>query len=478
VRIGGILAIAVALRLVGAAAEIHVPADHPTIQAAVDAARNGDVIVISPGVYAELVTIRFRSGIVLRGAADGGVPVAEACWTAAAERAADSVLIGTVYVLASVRVTIEGITIIGPGPAVYVDGLPGCESMDVSIRSCNLIAYSGPAIVLGDHYRRLAVSCTNAHLRDGRSATIAASSGRDRRETFATCNRFTYDPPAIDLAERSGADVVVAVIDSGIDRTIPALACRLWRNPLEIPDNGVDDDENGYVDDLFGWDFRDDDNDSLAGSRLHWHGTFVAGQIADAVESRLPSDVLCAVSIMDLRILDGDGLFYTSDWGKLAAAIDYAVDNGARVINLSLYAAAPPPSTVRSAIVRAARLGVLVVAIAGNDAGSLSPIATWTDVFSVGAVDRAGILAPFSNTGEGLDAVSLGVDVLSLVPGGRLATGTGTSFAAPRVAGLAALQIAEDPGISLADVIAFIKSRAVDVGPPGYDPMTGWGVVE
>ena len=75
-------------------------------------------------------------------------------------------------------------------------------------------------------------------------------------------------------------EIVVAVIDSGIDTSVPQLAGKLWTNPGEIAGNGIDDDKNGYVDDIHGWDFRDDDNGSLSGSKIHWHGTFVSGIIA------------------------------------------------------------------------------------------------------------------------------------------------------------------------------------------------------
>ena len=130
-------------------------------------------------------------------------------------------------------------------------------------------------------------------------------------------------------------DVVVAVIDSGIDYTIPQLAGRMWINEDEIPGNGIDDDHNGYIDDMHGWDFRDTDNGSLRGSKIHWHGTFAASIIAAWPGENATVGVAPGVRIMDVRFLDSKGLFYGSDWRRFAQAINYAVDNGARIINLT-----------------------------------------------------------------------------------------------------------------------------------------------
>jgi subtilisin family serine protease len=181
---------------------------------------------------------------------------------------------------------------------------------------------------------------------------------------------------------------------------------------------------------------------------------------------------------MDLRFLDVEGVFYNSDWPRLIEAIDYAVTQGARVINLSLYASRPAPDDVRRAVQRAIDAGVLVVAIAGNDAQQLGPIANWREVLTVGAVDRGAELASFSNVGEELDVVSYGVDILSLVPGGALRTSSGTSFAAPAVAGLAALHVASQPELSVTELVDVLISQAVDLDEPGHDPRTGWGLIE
>ncbi len=472
--LSGIAVVLCALSALGV--ERRVPLEYRTIQAAIDASRTGDVVRIANGIYREDIVIDHKAEVTLRGDVPRALSADVPCWEPVAE-ANGCVVLGTIQILSCFRLAVEGLTVISPGPAIYVDGSKACFASDIAIRYCNLISARGAAIGLGAHYRHLSVSCTNTRLGDGVSQFIESSGAPYLADVLVTCSRSTYVPGTVELLETSLADVVVAVIDSGVDRAIPAIACRMWRNPLEIPDNGLDDDANGYVDDVFGWDFRDGDPDSLVGSSLHWHGTFVAGVLVDAVESRLPTDVPCTVRVMDLRLLDSEGVFYTSDWPRLVEAIEYAVDQGARIINLSLYAMRTPPTAVHEAVQRAVDRGVLVVAIAGNGAEELGPIARWSEVLSVGAVNAQGELATFSNVGEELDLVSRGVDVLSLVPGGALRTGSGTSFAAPRVAGLAAFHIASDPSLTVTELVDVLRGEAIDLGAPGHDPYTGWGLI-
>jgi len=455
------------------AAERRVPEDFPTIQAAVDAARSGDIVLISPGTYQETVTIRRKKNLIVRGEVDLEFSEGIACWDTVSHAVLPIALSGSIRVVASEGITIERMTVTGSGPGIQVD-----RAVDISIRYCNLLCNEGGALVLVDGFRRVGVMCSNACLNEGESHILGTGELPHQADVMMTCNLSFFestDPKPVlgDLGE-----VVVAVIDSGIDRTIPALSCRMWRNHGEVPDNRIDDDANGYVDDVYGWDFRDNDSDSLVGSPLYWHGTFVAGVIADAVEPHTKmGEGVPSVSIMDLRFLDSEGLFYTSDWPKLIRAIDYAIDNGARMINLSVYASKEPPPSVREAVLRALQNGVLVVVIAGNASAELGSIANWEEVLTIGATDQRGRPARFSNVGPEVDLASLGVDVLSLMPGGLLATESGTSFAAPRVAGLAALHLSQRPNLSPEEVEELLKRSAIDVGPPGKDPETGWGVL-
>ncbi|MEN6369153.1 MAG: S8 family serine peptidase [Thermotogota bacterium] len=457
---------------------ISVPEECPTIQSAVDLAGSGDTVDIAPGIYDEDVVVLNKTDLWIEGRVDLSVVVGTPCWDAVEQSSRRCVLTGSLSILSSRRIWVEGLTILAASLCVLVNGTKECPSSDVTIRYCSLAPSAGSAVALGEHHQHVSVFCSSAHLNDATARMIAPLGEVHRVDTLLTCARTYAAGPVTDIGSNAPAPVVVAVIDTGIDWSLPELTCRMWRNPFEIPGNEIDDDQNGYVDDIFGWDFRDNDANSLSGTPLHWHGTAVASLVADSLEQNSPTGWPITVSIMDLRFLDSSGVFYTSDWGRLADAVDYAVANGARVINLSLYATQEPPGVVREAIARAAAANVLIVAIAGNGSGDIGPIANRADVLTVGATDAAGNVATFSNTGASLDLVSLGVDVLSLLPGGFLASLSGTSFAAPRIAGIAALHLAQHPGLTVAELVDILRRAALDVGDPGRDTESGWGLIE
>jgi subtilisin family serine protease len=272
-------------------------------------------------------------------------------------------------------------------------------------------------------------------------------------------------------------EVIVAVIDSGIDTTIPALAAVLWTNPGEIPGNGVDDDRNGYVDDIHGWDFRDGDASSVRGSRLHWHGTFVAGVIAGRQGEGEAAGVAPNVRLMDLRFLDSRGLFTTRDWDRLVRAIAYAVDNGARIINLSVFAKVKPPVAVEQALARAAAKGVIVVGIAGNEAKpEVMYPGRYATVLAVSATDSSDGLASFSSWGPEVALAAPGREIASFLPGGAVARHSGTSFAAPHVSGTLALILSVAPELRAAEATdVLLKSCTLLTAEK--DPRFGVGLV-
>jgi len=423
--------------------------------------------VVRPGIYHEVVMIDRRSDLVIQGITDCTFSAGVPCWDAVADGALFVTIDGSIHIVSSQRITVEGLTITGQGPGVRISGTAGRPSESVSIRYCNLLCNEGAAVELSEPYREVSVSCSNACLSDGQMRILGtADAFPHQADVHVTCS-LRYSAVAGPDGSPAGQPVIVAIIDSGIDRTIPALGCRMWVNAREIPDNGLDDDSNGYIDDVYGWDFQDEDPDSLSGSPLHWHGTFVAGVLADAVEPEAGlTDEVVDVRIMDLRFLDSDGLFTTSEWVQLVRAIDYALANGADIINMSIYASDQPPRVVRDAVNRAVAAGALVVAIAGNDGGPLGPIASWEEVLTVTAQDREGTVASFANTGEAVDVGALGVGVLSLLPGGELATKEGTSFAAPWIAGLAALHLSENPAISPSALEDWLRTVQDGEGSP------------
>ena len=273
--------------------------------------------------------------------------------------------------------------------------------------------------------------------------------------------------------------IVVAVIDSGIDAGAPLLADKLWINEGEIPGNGIDDDQNGYVDDVHGWDFRDNDSGSAVGSKLHWHGTFVAGIIAAQRGPEQIAGIAPGVRIMDVRFLDSRNLFYGRDWERFAQAIDYAVDNGAQVINLSIYANGQPPRCLEVALNRAVREGVIVVGIAGNgNHGQVCYPGRFDAVFAVSATDEQDRLATFSNHGQCVAVAAPGSDIVSVGADGAAKKASGTSFAAPHVSGTLALILSADPSLTTQEAVSILLGSCDDLGSLGCDAVFGAGLVQ
>ncbi|WP_066255986.1 S8 family serine peptidase [Neobacillus drentensis] len=216
-------------------------------------------------------------------------------------------------------------------------------------------------------------------------------------------------------------EVVVGVIDTGVDIHHPDLEGRIWRNTKEIPANNIDDDKNGYVDDVNGWDFYNDDNtvyDALEGDE---HGTHVSGTIAAELEGATTKDnkgvvgVATNVKILPIKFLGPDG-GTTSD---AIEAISYAKKMGVKITNNSWGGEEYDP-LLEEAI---GNCGCLFVAAAGNDAmdndfgGSYPASFENANILAVAAVDNKGKLAPFSNYGtNSVDVAAPGVDILSTVP--------------------------------------------------------------
>ncbi len=282
------------------------------------------------------------------------------------------------------------------------------------------------------------------------------------------------------------SDVVVAVIDTGIDTSIPQLEATLWVNPGEIPRNGINDGNNGYTDDIHGWDFRDGDNSSLIGTDLHWHGTFVAGIIAAQPGDVPIVGVAPGVRIMDIRFLDSNNQFSSRDWSLFAEAIDYAVDNGADIINMSIFANARPPASLENTIRRAVQSGVVIIGITGNADGTAGNAGRtgllypgkYGDVYAVSATTENDLLASFSLRGPEVAFCAPGEGITSFLPGGQTATRSGTSFAAPHVTGTLALILSALPSLSPAQAVDVLMGSLIDLGTRGFDSSFGQGLID
>lgn len=269
-----------------------------------------------------------------------------------------------------------------------------------------------------------------------------------------------------------GMAAPLAVIDSGIDLDHVDLASRLWRNVDEAGGNGIDDDGNGFVDDVAGWDFVGDDPNP---DDPYWHGTHVAGIAGAATNNAIGiAGVTWETPLMAVRVLNADGI---GQWDDVAAGILYAAANGARVLNLSL-GGDGTSSTITAAITYARAHGCLVVAAAGNSGGSVLFPARMAEVIAVGATDEEDVVWENSNRGPELDLVAPGVEILSTFPGSRYAEATGTSMAAPHVSGVAALIWGQGPALTAEELTGLLQRTAVDIGPTGWDSFSGWGRVD
>ncbi|MBW4678458.1 MAG: S8 family serine peptidase [Desmonostoc geniculatum HA4340-LM1] len=255
----------------------------------------------------------------------------------------------------------------------------------------------------------------------------------------------------------TGQGVLVAVVDSGVDYNHPDLSANIWKNSKEIAGNGKDDDGNGYIDDVYGWNFIHNNNNTLDGNG---HGTHVAGTIAAVKNSFGVTGIAYNAKIMPVRVFDDDG---KSNGTAIPHGIRYAADNGAKVINLSLKSTAR--SDLQSAIQYAVSKGAIVVSAAGNDS-ELEPAhpARYADKWgiAVGAVNYDRTLADFSNragtttlayvTAPGAYEDYFGIGIYSTVPGNKYDFKSGTSMAAPHVAGVVALMLSAKKGLTDAQV--------------------------
>jgi thermitase len=267
-------------------------------------------------------------------------------------------------------------------------------------------------------------------------------------------------------------DVVIAILDTGIDYTHPDLAANIWNNADEIPGNGIDDDHNGYIDDVRGWDFYNHDNDPKDD---HGHGTLCAG-IAGAVGNNGVgiAGVAWNCKIMSVKILNETG--WEAPWEDVAAAIKYAADNGANVISMS-FGVYEVHYILEDAVNYAYSKGVFLCAAAGNDnTDNVSYPCAYDNVTAVGWTNLKDQASSYSCYGDWVDIAAPGNLIYSTMPTYHVTDNdygmpqnytfhAGTSAATPMVAGVAALLLSKDPSLSPDEVKALLCNNV--------DPYTG-----
>jgi subtilisin family serine protease len=267
------------------------------------------------------------------------------------------------------------------------------------------------------------------------------------------------------------SDVVIAVLDTGVALGHPDLATGIWINPLEIPDNGIDDDDNGFIDDIHGWNFAGRNN---VVADDYGHGTHVAGIAAARINNGIGiAGIAGGAAIMSVKVFYPPP-YVLGTYEDLIRGIIYAADNGARVINMSLGASSYSRGE-EAAVDYAWSRGAVIVAAAGNTGKN-----TWhypaahrntIAVASTDAYDRwAG-----STYGDFVDVAAPGASIYSTLSSGGYGYMSGTSMASPHVAGLAGLLFSLDPLLTNAQARELIERHVDDLGAAGSDPYFGHG---
>ncbi len=244
--------------------------------------------------------------------------------------------------------------------------------------------------------------------------------------------------------------LIVAVIDSGIDAAHPEFTGRI----------------------LPGWDFVNNDADPFDDNG---HGTHVSGIVAAGLNNGIGIAGLANVRILPVKVLNADNSGW---WSNVAAGITWAVDQGARVLNLSLTGSIDSPA-LRDAVAYAVSKGAVVVVAAGNS-GSEKPHypASYEEVISLAATTSTGIRWTLSNYGPNVDVMAPGATVYSTKAGGDYRFMSGTSMASPHAAGVAALILSQNPNLTPAEVKNLLQETAMDLGDPGLDALHGWGLID
>ncbi len=255
------------------------------------------------------------------------------------------------------------------------------------------------------------------------------------------------------------ASVIVAVEDSGVDYRHPDLAANVWVNAAEVPGNGVDDDHNGYTDDVHGINTIRGDGDPIDDNG---HGTHVAGILGAVRNNGIGgAGVAPSVRILPVKFLAADGSGYLSD---AIQGIEYllalkARGENVRILNAS-WGGGAFAAPLEDAIRQLNEAGIVFVAAAGNEKNdndthpSFPASYAIPNVVAVAATDASGVLASFSNRGESSVGIAApGVGILSTYPGGEWRSYSGTSMAAPFVSGALALLFAKEPTLSVAAAV-------------------------
>jgi serine protease len=291
-----------------------------------------------------------------------------------------------------------------------------------------------------------------------------------------------YNLPKINAAQawdisKGDTSIIIAIIDTGVDWDHPDLAANIWRNWGEIPDNGIDDDLNGYIDDVRGWDFAGIDGNSPNNNPMEdvpTHGSFVAGVASAVTDNGIGiASIGFNSKIMPVKTSFGNSRLILYGY----EGIVYAADNGAKIINCSW--GGPGYSILGQEIINyALSKGALVVAAAGNENTSTpSYPASYTGVLNVASTDQGDVRSSFSNYGSSITVTAPGSGIYSTWQNDSYLFGSGTSYSSPLAAGLAALVAAQFPNYTPLQIAEQIRINSDDIYSqnPSFQDQLGKG---
>lgn len=302
--------------------------------------------------------------------------------------------------------------------------------------------------------------------------------------------RILNMPQAWDISTGS-PDVVIAVVDAAILTSHGDLAANMWINTDEIPNNNIDDDNNGFVDDVMGWDVADNDNDpnppaGAPGVAQFNHGTLVSGCASASTNNNIGiAGVGYNCKIMPVKIKENTNTttpsFSTAD---AISGVEYAVINNADVVNMSFGGGAS--SQTFQAIIREGNAkGIVFIGASGNDGANINfPPAAYDHVISVASTNASDRKSGFSNYGTTVDLTAPGSRIRTTTHFSNLSPGytltDGTSFSSPIVAGLVGLMKAANPCLSPSQIETILKQTAVNIDTinPLYSGLLGAGRVD
>lgn len=319
----------------------------------------------------------------------------------------------------------------------------------------------------------------------------------EARESLVSAEGYTPSDPLLNqqmyhdvmqtryawLFSRGKKEIVVAVTDDGVDVDHEDLRDNIWSNAREVANSGHDDDKNGYVDDVEGWNFIDDNNNpkpARTWGELASHGTHVAGIIAAVANNRAGiSGIAHRSSVMPIKFYQS-GRAWTSV--MIAEAFRYAVDNGAKIIstsyNIDGFVGDP---VFEAALDYVDQAGVLHFNSAGNNRQRAPDRRVFESLVLICSTDlgesRNNLLSSFSNWGEGIDLCAPGSNILSTIPDNKYEPMSGTSMATPAAAAVAALVWSANPSWTREQVVAQLYGTADDIDSynPGREGGLGAG---